>query len=152
MSRHLLAGLALLCVLQDPCALAAHQQQVVLVSLSRQPVPALDSIQLRRLYLGMRVSRDGRVLTPLRNLTDPRLDALFVQAVMAMTARSYERRLISGKFRKARSIPSLFRDQDRLIQALKARPEAVTYMWADQAHSIPGIQVIQVLWEGTLTE
>lgn len=154
MSRRLLAGLGLvlLCALPSPYGRAAHHQQMVLVSLSQHPVSPLDSIQLRSLYLGMRVSQGDRVMVPLRNLSDPSLDALFVQSVMAMTARSYERRLVFGKFREARSIPSPVRDREQLIQALKARPEAVTYMWADEARRIPGLQIIQVLWEGTLTD
>lgn len=36
-----------------------------------------------------------------------------------------------------------------LVSALKTRPGAVTYMWADTAQALPGIRIVEDLWQGS---
>lgn len=128
---------------------SSRSQQIVLVTLGDCCAAPLSSLQLRKLFLGIPVSVDGCQLQPLRNRIDVRLDELFVQAVMSMAPRTYERQLISGLFREGRPRPAEFTSEQLLLEAVFEIPCSVTYMWKQQAEKISNVTIVQVLWKGS---
>src|SRR5450432_3851856 len=68
-----LIGLALLAV-ASCLAVAGPADTVVLIVNAGTSYAALDSVEVRKLFLGLTVVRDGHALHALRNVGDPRLD------------------------------------------------------------------------------
>ena len=58
--------------------LAAADREVVLVAASTSPLHNLDSLELRKIYLGFTVKRDGKIIKGLRNTEDENLNSIFL--------------------------------------------------------------------------
>ena len=141
--RRLLVIALLLCLVA-PARPAS--QEVVLVVRADSPVTDLDSVSVRKLFLGLPVLVNGTPLHPLRNRSDPLLDEIFLQQVVAMSQSSYDRQMLIGVNRQLSLRPTEYRQVADVIAALSADPYAVSFMWnKDVAHN-PGLRVIRVLW------
>lgn len=131
-----------------PHGLAAEQRRLVLVTASTAKITPLPPTEVRKLFLGLPVSQNSLHLEPLRNASDPLLNEVFLQQIMFMSAQSYDRQLISQVFRYGGHRPVSYSDVDALAAALRDLPGAVSYMWLASAQQIPGIKVLQELWQG----
>jgi hypothetical protein len=121
-------------------------QAVVLVVRADSPVRELDSVTLRKLFLGLPVLVNGSPLHPLRNRSDPLLDEIFLQQIVAMSQSSYDRHILIGVNRQGWLRPSEFSHEADVVAALKVDPDAVSFMWErDVGHNQP-IRVIRVVW------
>lgn len=123
------------------------ERQVVLVASATSPLHDLDSLELRKIYLGFPVKRDGHTISGLRNTGDEDLNRIFLQAVVAMSEKSYLRRLLSLPLRQGIPRPSEYDKSDRLLDALSDDPYSVTYMWKDAAILSPAVKALRVLWQ-----
>ena len=121
---------------------------LVLVAVDDPPPTALTPADVRRLFLGIPQARDGRRLVPLHNTSDPLLYEVFLQKVVHMSARNYERGVLEQVFRAGGQRPVRYDNEAALVAALRHQPGAITYMWADDARRLPGIRVVQELWPG----
>jgi hypothetical protein len=157
--RRLLTLLLILC-LAAPAR--PGSQTVVLVVAADSPVKQLDSIELRKLFLGWPVLPKGSnsPLHPLRNRSDPScaarrtksetlqecvLDQIFLQEIVSMSPESYDLQMLKA-VNQGRLRPTEFTSLNELISALSADPSAVSFMWErDVAHN-PHIRVIRELW------
>ena len=126
---------------------ADAQRQVVLVAAATSPLNELDSLELRKLYLGYSVRRDGKLVRGLRNTQDEDLNRIFLQAVVAMSEKSYQRRLLSLPLRQGIPRPSEYNNPERLLEALSSDPYSVTYMWMDAAARSADLKTLKVLWQ-----
>lgn len=141
--RRLALLLALLC-----CASAANAaDRVVLIVSAASPVTRLDSVELRKLYLGFTVTREGRALRALRNLSDRTLDDIFLQNVVSMSGRIYEQRLIASTLHQGRPRPEEIRDSAQLLAAIAEDPLAVSIAWQSAVADNPRLRVLRVLWQ-----
>ncbi len=138
------ALIAFVLALAAPCA--AEARELVLVVSAGSPIDRLDSIELRKLYLGFSVQRDGRPLQAFRNRADPRIDEVFLQNVVAMTDVAYERRLLANTMQRGLRPPEEFRDRTALLDALAREPTAVSFAWLDEVARNPRVRVLRVLW------
>ena len=123
------------------------ERQVVLVAAATSPLHDLDSLELRKIYLGFTVKRDGHTVSGLRNTGDKDLNRIFLQAVVAMSEKSYSRRLLSLTLRQGIPRPSEYDRPQRLLDALLSDPYSVTYMWKDTAAISPDVKTLKVLWQ-----
>jgi hypothetical protein len=122
------------------------QQSVVLIARADSNVPDLDSLTVRKLFMGWPVLVNGAPLHAIRNRSDPQLDEVFLQQVVAMSQSSYERQILIGLNRQGSIRPDEATSQERVLQGLVADPNAVSFAWLrDVAHN-PKIRVIRVLW------
>jgi len=145
MSRFFAASLTLSLVLCWTTVRGA--EQVVLVAGENSPIENLSALELRKAYFGMVVRYDNQIIRPFRNLSDSQLGEIFLQSVVAMSERSYERRLFSLTLKSGRPRPEEFTDQDDLARALRKYPYSISYMWRDDAERSIGIKVIKLLWQ-----
>jgi len=122
-------------------------EQVVLVAGENSPIENLSPLELRKAYFGIVVRYDNQIIRPFRNLSDSQLNRIFLQSVVAMSERSYERRLISLTLKSGRPRPEDFTDQDVLVRALRDHPHSISYMWRRDAERSIGIKVIKLLWQ-----
>jgi hypothetical protein len=128
----------------DP-ARTAEQTMVLIVSRD-SPVAHLDVIDVRKLFLGLTVMSNGRQLRALDNRSDDKLRQAFLQNVIAMPERSYERRLLSITLQQGAHRPEAFEATPALLGAVAADPSAVSVAWATDVAQDHRIRVLRVLW------
>ena len=126
--------------------LAAGERQVVLVAASTSPLHNLNSLELRKIYLGFTVKRDGNIVEGLRYTEDENLNSIFLQTVVAMSEKSYKNRLLSLTLRQGTPPPAKYDKSEDLMTALSTKPYSVSYMWKDDADKSSKIKILRVLW------
>jgi hypothetical protein len=119
---------------------------LVLIVGADSKVDQLDSLQVRKLFLGMTVTHDGDRLRPLLNDADSRVRDIFLQNIVSMTDMTYDRRILRLALQGGRSLPTIFRDKVALINAVAADPTAVSYAWAKDVQHDRRIRILRVLW------
>jgi len=141
--RRLLAIVLILC-LAAPVRPAS--QVAVLVVRADSPVRELDSVSVRKLFLGRPVLVNGSPLHPLRNRSDALLDEIFLQQIVGLSQSSYDRQMLIGVNRQLALRPPEYSSVAGLVSALTADPNAVSFMWLRDVGHNPNIRVIRVLW------
>jgi hypothetical protein len=124
----------------------ATTRTLVLVTSADSSVTGLDSITVRKLFLGLPVLINGRPLHPLRNRSDAELDPIFLQQIVAMSQSAYDRQILNGVNRQGWLRPTEVNTTSLVLARLDADPYAVTFMWLHDAAPNPRIRVIRVLW------
>ena len=120
---------------------------VVLVCANDGPIADISSLEIRKAYLGISVTIAGRPVRPMRHRDDDRLNVIFLQSVMAMSQKSYQRRLLSMMLKYGTPRPAEVDDREEMIDTLERNPYAVGYMWKSDAESDPRVRTIKVLWQ-----
>src|SRR3979411_2468693 len=72
---------------------ASADETLVLIVSADSKVDQLDSLEVRKLFLGMTVTHNGDRLRPLLNEAEPRLKDVFLQNVVSLTALPSHRTL-----------------------------------------------------------
>ena len=142
--RRILTIVLILCLAAGPARPAS--QSVVLVVRADSPVTEMDSVTVRKLFLGLPVLVNGKLLHPLRNRSDPLLDEIFFQQLVAMSQPSYDRQILIGVNRQGWLRPAEYNSLASVLAALAADPSAVSYMWQRDVGHNSGIRVVRVLW------
>jgi len=127
--------------------MAAAEEAVVLVVGIDTTIEEISLLDIRKAYLGISVSLGGGTVRPLRRDDDERLNNIFMQSVIAMSERSYERRLLSLMLRFGTPRPEEIDNRDQLIRRLAERPFSIAYMWKSEAEADARVKVIKVLWQ-----
>jgi len=140
---HLLFGLAMLLSITAAWA----DDTVVLVTSSESPITNISSLEIRKAYLGISVRIAGSTVRPIRQREDDRLNQIFLQSVIAMSQKSYERRLLSMMLKFGTPRPGEADSREGLIKTLQSNPFAIGYMWKSDADSDPRIHAVVVLWQ-----
>jgi len=140
--RHLLLFLVLLGMV--PAALADHE--LVLVVSAQSPIEEITALDIRKAYLGVAVPLAGRTIQPYRLSGNQHLNEVFMQSVIAMSERSYERRLLSLTLKYGRPRPQVVATAEQLIEALESDPMAIGYLWEEDAEKAQGIRIVRILW------
>ena len=140
-------ALLLLLVLFGTVSATTAPQSVVLVVRADSPVTDLDSVTVRKLFLGVPVLINGRPLRPIRNRGDARLDQIFLQEIVAMSQSAYDRQTLTGLNRQGWLRPLEVDSGDAALEKVRADANAVTFVWQrDLAGHITQVRVIRVLW------
>jgi len=127
---------------------ASAERAVVLVTDKDSPIEKMTTLDIRKAYLGIVVIVDGRIIRPLRLNNDDRLNQIFLQSVIAMSERSYERRLLSLALKYGAPRPIEVSGRDELIQSIAKNTPSIGYMWKSDAESDARVKIIKVLWQG----
>lgn len=140
----------LLALIGAPAALclasSAPADNVVLIVSSRSHFAPLDLLEVRKLFLGFPVLRDGQALHPLRNQSDPRLDQIFLQNIVGMSDTTYDRRVLTLLLQQGRSPPPSLRSGAQLLAAIEQDDYAVSFAWNTDVANWPQVKAIKVLW------
>lgn len=121
-------------------------ESVVLVVRTDSPVANLSSVEVRKLFLGVPVLVDGKLLHAVRNRSDGRLDDIFLQQIVAMSQEAYDRQILVGLNRQGWLRPAEAGSVVRVIDALYTDPQAVSYMWLRDVEHNPRLKVLRILW------
>ncbi len=125
----------------------AHQHQVVLVTNISCPLKTISSLDLRKIYFGINVRHEKIHIRGLRNLSDSYLDNIFLQTVVAMSSKSYQRRLLAESLNNGRPRIAEFTDAELLYKELRKSSCHVTYLWSDDVGQFDDLKIIKLLWQ-----
>src|SRR3984893_8297600 len=125
---------------------ASADETLVLIVSADSKVDQLDSLEVRKLFLGMTVTHNGDRLRPLLNEAEPRLKEVFLQNIVSMTDMTYDRRLLRLALQGGRSLPAVYAAEGMLINAVAADPTAVSFAWAKDVQHDKRIRILRVLW------
>lgn len=128
-----------------PPLTAAEGRKLVLVAGAQAPAADFTPAEVRKMYLGVAIRRNGAAFRVLCNHTDMVAYEVFMQKVMYMSGPAYERALMTRVVRSMSSRPPEYTAEKDLLNALATTPNTVTYMWADKAEAA-GLKVVSELW------
>ena len=140
--------LALCALLCAGGAASAAGREMVLVASGGVDLDPLSRTELRRLFLGVPVEQGSRPLVAVTNRSDELLYEVFLQKVVFMSARTYERQLVSRVLHQGGRRLAEIDSSEEVGRTLRERPGAVTYMWKTDAEADPQVQIIQTLGQG----
>jgi hypothetical protein len=125
---------------------AATGDRVVLIVPARADFAPLDLAEVRKLFLGFPVIRNGVALHPLRNQSDARLDEVFLQNIVGMSDITYDRRVLSLMLQQGRTPPPSVRSRQQLLASMASDPFAVSFAWESEVAASPQVKILGVLW------
>jgi hypothetical protein len=125
---------------------ASAGETLMLIVSADSKVEQLDSLEVRKLFLGMTVVHNGDRLRPLLDEADTRLKEVFLQNIVSMTAMTYDRRILLLALQGGRSLPGVYSNTAVLLDAVAADPTAVSYAWAKDVQHDKRIKMLRVLW------
>jgi hypothetical protein len=141
--------LGCLCLTFLVCSAQSAQRSLLLVAGSSYELGAVTHAELRKVFLGVPVSRDNVRLKPLLNSTDPRATSIFLQQVIFMSEREYRRQLVSRVFRFGDQPPAEHDNIDSLVAELHRTPGSLSFMWSDDFENHEGLESLGVIWTGS---
>jgi hypothetical protein len=140
-------ALLLLLLLFGTVSATTAPQSVVLVVRADSPVNDLDSVTVRKLFLGLPVLINGRPLHPIRNRADEQLDQIFLQEIVAMSQTAYDRQTLTGLNRQGWLRPVEVDSDEAALDKVHADANAITFIWQrDLPTHHMQVRVIRVLW------
>lgn len=141
------AKFLLVAVLALTAKITMAEEAVVLVVASETPIEEISLLDIRKAYLGISVTLGGHIIRPLRRGDDGRLNQIFMQSVIAMSEKSYERRLLSLMLKFGTPRPEEVDSLEQLLGRLAESRSSLAYMWKSEAEADERIKVIRVLWQ-----
>jgi hypothetical protein len=144
-----LAAVYLLVALLLPAGAAPSAppgERLVLIVSSDSKVEQLDSLEVRKLFLGMTVEHNGSRLRALLNEADPMVKEVFLQNVVAMTDTAYDRQILHLALQRGALLPTVYTNTSQLLNAVAADPTAVSFAWYRDVALNKKIKVLRVLW------
>ena len=125
-------------------AIAKDSDSLVMVTSTLTDEVSLSQKELRRLYLGLGVVKNDNQMVPIRNHSNDILHEVFLQKVMFMSSRTYERQLNLRTIRKGLKPPTQLSTHKAIINALIIHKNSVAYMWKNQAVEHPNIRILKI--------
>jgi hypothetical protein len=141
-----IAAAAVLVTLLTATSPVAAAEQLVLIVSSSSKVEQLDSLEVRKLFLGMTVTHNGDRLRPVLNEADAHVKEIFLQNVVSMSDTTYDRSVLRLALIQGQIKPIAYKDIALLIKAVVADPAAVSYAWAKDVMHDSRIRILRVLW------
>jgi len=123
--------------------------RLVLVCGTVSTLPTLSRAEVRQVFLGAPIEKNGVRLKPLRNASDPQITEVFLQKIIFMSKQKYERQLAARVFRLGGARPKIYSNLADLVAELRRSPESVTYMSSAQLQQVQGVKSLGILWEGS---
>lgn len=141
--RLLLAGAVAVGFFAAPSAWAEDPPlRLVIVTGAHSRIGALSRPMLRKIYLGSSSGVSSRSIHPLINQSNRMLHEMFLQKVLFMSKKTYERHLRYTKFPSDMVLPVAYRSEARLIEYLNAHPNSITYLTEQAAAQWPSMRVV----------
>jgi len=137
--------LACLCLAPAPCL---ADRSVVLVTGDSCSIADISMLDVRKAYLGITVSVGSAHIRPYRITNDDMLDQIFYQSVVAMSKKSYDRRLLSLALKFGTPRPAELDNLDEVAAAFRRSECGIVYLWQTDAERLAGVKTIKLLWKG----
>ena len=125
---------------------ADDHRSLVIVTAADSEITSLTKKQIRSIFLGAPIKENGILLLAYRNRSDPSIEDIFLQEVIFMSRRSYERRILSNVFRYGGERIKEFTDLKSLVEELNETEGAISYIWEDELEKFSSIKSIGEIW------
>ncbi len=142
----------LLALLVSRNVIAADQvKTLVIVSNTGMPLEKISIGDVRKLYLGYPVKLNGQEVHPIINRSDPLLYVVFLQKIVFLSSRSYQRRLKAQLFRSGKRRITEIDDKKELQKRIKETKNTISFMWLE---NIPkkNLDNTRKIWTGRLSQ
>jgi hypothetical protein len=144
---HLTILIAALALCPGPVAqVQAAERALLLVASEDSQTGSLTHAELRKIYLGVPVSRNGSRVVPLINSSDSRILKVFLQQVLFMSERDYRRQLLMRVFRQGGARPAEHDNVDLLVKDLRDTKGSIAFMWSDHLYEQEGLKSLGIIW------
>ncbi len=140
------ALLVCLCLVCTSVNAETTQRSLLLVCSENSTIESLSHAEVRKLFLGVPMTKNQVRLKPLLNTGDRLATDVFLQQIVFMSKREYERQLLSRAFRLGDSRPDEYKDFDVLVKALLNTRGSVSYIWSEQLERQSELRSLGVLW------
>lgn len=131
------------CLLTAQSAFADYGRlALVMVTNVSSSIDRLNRHQIRKIYLGSPSDSTTPPVQALINRSDSLLYEIFLQRVLFMSTKAYERHVRNLKPALGAVSPRDYRSESRLVEYLKSHPGSVAFMTAQTAAQLPGLKVI----------
>ena len=128
----------------------ASARELVVVSSNATDYLPMSRFELRKLFLGYPVKQNGKVISAIRNTSDDRAYQLFLQQLIHLSAKNYERRLMAKTFKTGAANVPTADSLDHLINELIEADSTLSFMWMDEVDAQYGVKVIQSIGNDTV--
>lgn len=135
-----------LCLICISSTAQTTQRSLLLVCSDNATLESLSHAEVRKLFLGVPITKNQIRLKPLLNASDSLVTEVFLQQIVFMSKREYERQLLSRVFRLGDQRPPEYEDIDILAKAMRDTQGSVSYMWSEQLEHQTGLKSLGVLW------
>jgi hypothetical protein len=125
---------------------ALANERLVLIASVDSEVEQLDSLEVRKLFLGMTVTRSSGRLRPLLNDSDVQMRNVFLQNVVSMTDTVYDRRILRLAMAGEANLPPRYADKEVLLSAVAANKLAISFAWARDVEHDRRFKILRTLW------
>ena len=122
-------------------------KELVLVSATTINYKPLSSFEVRKFFLGYPVIRKNVPLIPIINISDKESYQIFLQKIIHLSAKNYERRLLSKTFRTGIAKISAVDSLPALKNKLLSNHFNISVMWLKDTLLDNDLNIIQVLWK-----
>jgi len=135
-----------LALLFNSSVLFAGDLRLLLITKVDYKPLVFDKNELRRLFLGIPVYRNGEALQPLINKSERRSYQVFLQTTLGMSQKRYERSLVSDVYRQGAKTPSIYTNFKKLLRDLNKEENAISFYY-DHGEPIGNkFNVVQEIW------
>lgn len=125
-------------------------RELVLVSANPNVNDPFTLFELRKLFMGHPVKKQKKLYAAIRNVSDDMAYQVFLQKIIHLSAKNYERKLKSKSFLPELDVVLLEPALSGIFFLLLEDSSRVSFVWRDQIPSSGTFNVIQTLWEGDL--
>jgi len=129
-----------------PAQAISDNHSAVLVCSKNSTINTLDSLDIRRIFLGMNPVNQNQSITPVLNLANKKLYKDFLKNVLHMTEEGYKRKIIKRVFRQGADYIKETKTTDDLIKQLTDNPDEISFISPEQARKHKNIKIMQTLW------
>lgn len=116
--------------------------RLVIVTHVTSSIGVLSQAQARKIYLGVPLDVGGKSVQPLINRSNQELYEVFLQKVLFMSAKAYERHMAHAEFAADVHTPLVYRSESKLIDYLNAHPNSIACLTEQSAVHSPSLRVI----------
>lgn len=125
---------------------AMADQEAVLFTSRGCNVDEFSMLEVRKAFLGISVEKTGHPVSAFRYVADPVLNDVFLQSVVNMTRRTYERRLLSMLVKYGNPRPPEHEEFDKLVAAIVDQGCGLSLGWRDNVEREPELRIIRTVW------
>lgn len=134
------------CLLTAQFAYAENSTlHLVLVTSVSSSINVLNRNQIRKIYLGSPLAEIARPIQPLINHSNGMLHEMFLQKVLFMSTKAYERHVRDVKPSSRAVLPISYRSESRLIAYLKLHPDSIAFLTEQKAAQLSSLKVVSRL-------
>ncbi len=135
----------MLMLCQTSSLIAGDLRLLLITKSGYKPLP-FSKIELRRLFLGVPVYRDGKALQPLINKSEDLCYQVFLQSTLGMSEKRYERSLVSDIYRQGVKSPNIYHDFNKLLEDLNKKNMAISFYYDHGVSTDKKFNIVQEIW------